>query len=130
MPAMAMKHDKDPSQVLLDKVGSLKGVEIPGNQVLLAIYERPQVTAGGIRLPDKYRDEERYQGKAAVVVAKGQRAFDEGYRKNFGDMTAEIGDWIVIRPSDGWPVTVNGVLCRMITDEAIKMKVDSPDRVW
>lgn len=114
----------------MDKIGSLKGVEIPGNQVLLAIYERPQVTAGGIRLPDKYRDEERYQGKAAVVVATGQRAFDEGYRKNFGDVAVEIGDWIVIRPSDGWPVTVNGVLCRMITDEAIKMKVDSPDRVW
>lgn len=130
MPAMAMKHDSDPAQELLNKIGSLKGVEIPGNQVLLAIYERPQKTAGGIHLTDAYRAEDKYQGKAALVVAKGPMAYDEGYRKNHGDMPVEIGDWIVIRPSDGWPVTVNKVLCRMIHDEATKMKIDGPDRVW
>lgn len=130
MPAMLMKHDEDPGAALLGKIGDLSTVEIPGNQVLLAIYERPATTKSGIHLPDKYREEDRYQGKAMLVVGMGPLAFDEGYRKNHGEVTASVGDWVVIRPSDGWPVTVNGVLCRMVADETIKMKIDRPDRVW
>ena len=40
------------------------------------------------------------------------------------------GDWIVFRPIDGWSITVNNVLCRMIDDMNIKGRVDHPDRVW
>jgi hypothetical protein len=36
----------------------------------------------------------------------------------------------VFRPSDGWGITVNNVLCRMIDDVNIKARVDQPDRVW
>ena len=48
----------------------------------------------------------------------------------FGDAEINEGDWIVFRPSDGWSITVNGVLCRMIDDVNVKARVDQPDRVW
>jgi len=36
----------------------------------------------------------------------------------------------VFRPSEGWNITVNGVLCKILQDIQIKGVVDNPDRVW
>jgi hypothetical protein len=127
---MLMKHEEDPKDALLNSIGDVSSVELFGKQVLLAVYQRPEKTRSGILLTANTRAEDQYQGKAALIVAKGPLAFDEGYQKAFGSGGAAVGDWIVIRPSDGWPVTVNGVLCRIIEDEWAKMKIDHPDRVW
>jgi hypothetical protein len=45
-------------------------------------------------------------------------------------MNIELDDWIVFRPSDGWPITVNGVLCRMLDDTSVRGKIDVPDKIW
>jgi co-chaperonin GroES (HSP10) len=130
MPAMLMEHEVDPAKNLSDSVGDISKVEVFNNQLLVAVYVRPQKTKSGIYLTDKTTDEDRYQSKVGLVLKKGPMAFDDNTGQWFKDVEIEVGDWIVFRPSDGWSITVNNVLCRMIDDTNIKGRVDNPDRVW
>jgi len=129
MPAMIMMHEKDPAEMLRQEVGDLTNVEIFNNQALVAVYIRPQKTKSGIILTDKTTDEDRHQSKIGLVLKKGASAFeDDG--KWFKGVTINEGDWIIFRPSDGWQITVNGKLCRILDDISVRGRVDHPDRIW
>jgi co-chaperonin GroES (HSP10) len=130
MPFMIMEHEKDPKQKLLDDIGDISSFEIFNNQILIAIYIRPVRTKSGIYLSDQSREEDKIQGKVGLVVKKGPAAFVDDTSEWFKDISVEEGDWVVIRPSDGWAITVNNVLCRIVDDTAVRGKVDVPDRVW
>lgn len=130
MPFMIMDHAVDPKQKLLEDIGDISNVEIFNNQILVAVYVRPQKTKSGIYLSDQSREEDKIQGKVGLVVKKGPSAFVDDANEWFKDVSVEVNDWVVFRPSDGWGITVNNVLCRMIDDTAIRGKVDVPDRVW
>jgi co-chaperonin GroES (HSP10) len=130
MPAMQMDHTIDPKVALLNEIGSVDTVEVFNNQLLVAVYIRPQKTKSGIYLTDKTTDEDRFQSKVGLVLKKGQSAFNDSTGEWFNGVEIQEGDWIVFRPSDGWSITVNNVLCRMIDDINIKGRVDNPDRVW
>jgi co-chaperonin GroES (HSP10) len=130
MPFMIMDHAVDPKQKLLEDIGDLSNVEIFNNQILVAVYIRPNKTKSGIYLSDQSREEDKVQGKVGLVVKKGPSAFVDDGNEWFKDISVEVNDWVVFRPSDGWSITVNNVLCRMIDDTAIRGKVDAPDRVW
>lgn len=129
MSSMAMRHDTDPRADLLKKIGDISGFTLYNNQVLIGIYERPEKTAKGIILTQTSRAEDKYQGKAALILKMGPVAFasTDGY---FTDGGPQVGDWIAIRPSDGWPININGTLCRMLVDEAVKLRIPSPDSVY
>jgi co-chaperonin GroES (HSP10) len=138
MPIMAMKHEVDPRDELLDDLGDLSGYEVTNNQILCAVYIRPNITSGGIYLTDKTVDEDRFQGKAALVVKMGPQAFVDTDNWRF-DVKAKVGDWIVFRPSDGWNITLpsktaksrkDGVLCRMLDDIHMRMIIPNPDAIW
>lgn len=130
MSNIAMAHDKDPREALLKEVGDLSGVEIFNMQVLVAVYIRPEKTKSGIILSDKTRDEDRFQSKVGLIVKKGPSAFIDDEGKWFSGLDMKEGDWIVFRPSDGWNVTVNGTLCRMLDDMSIRGRISHPDQVW
>lgn len=130
MPFMIMDHAVDPKQKLLEDIGDLSNVEIFNNQILVAVYVRPNKTKSGIYLSDQSREEDKIQGKVGLVVKKGPSAFVDEANEWFKDVSVEVNDWVVFRPSDGWGITVNNVLCRMIDDTAVRGKVDVPDRVW
>jgi len=130
MPAMQMDHAKDPKETLLKEIGDISKMEVFNNQLLVAVYIRPQKTKSGIYLTDKTTEEDRFQSKVGLVLKKGPSAFDDSTGEWFSGMEIEENDWIVFRPSDGWSITVNNVLCRMIDDVNIKGRVDHPDRVW
>ena len=53
MPYMIMEHEVDPAEELRKQAGDLSRVEIFNNQLLVAIYVRPQKTKSGIFLTDK-----------------------------------------------------------------------------
>ena len=134
MPPMIMQHDTDPKKDIWDNIGDLSSFELFNNQVLVAVYVRPEKTAGGIIIPGATRDEDKIQGKVGLVVKKGPEAF-VGAEEWFGNTTLEIGDWVVFRPSDGWSITINGgnkekVLCRILDDVNIRGRVQHPDHVW
>jgi len=130
MVNIAMAHEKDPRETLMKEVGDLSGVEIFNMQVLVAVYIRPEKTKSGLFLSDKTRDEDRFQSKVGLIVKKGPSAFVDDEGKWFSGLDIKEGDWIVFRPSDGWNVTVNGTLCRMLDDMSIRGRISHPDQVW
>lgn len=139
MPSTLMKHDTDPREALLQKVGDLSDVDVFGSDVLLGVYQRPDKTASGIILTDSHRDEDKWQGKTHLVLKMGPTAFVDDDGNKFRDIDA--GDWVVIRPSDGQLVTLNTlkrsgiskddtVLCRIADAAVIRMRVQHPDSIW
>jgi len=130
MPFMTMEHEDDPRKKLLEELGDISNVEVFQNQLLVAVYIRPQKTKSGLYLTDKTTDEDRYQAKVGLLVKKGPSACVDTDGEWFNGINYELGDWLVHRPSDGWSITVNGVLCRMLDDITVKGRVDHPDRVW
>lgn len=129
MPAMVMAHETDPKTDLINSVGSLDDYELFHNQVLVAVYVRPEKTKSGIIITQQTRDEDRHQSKVGVIVKVGPQAF-----KPDGEWTwpADIGvnDWVFFRVSDGWDTTVNGQLCRILDDYRIRGRIQSVDQVW
>ena len=131
-----MLHDEDPKLEILKKAGDLTDVEVFGNDILVALYIRPQKTKSGIILADATRDEDRYQGKAGLILKIGPTAYVDDDGNKFRDIN--VGDWVVFRPSDGWPVSLNGVgsgsrdaiPCRVISDINIRLRVSSPDAIY
>lgn len=138
MPAVAILHDEDPREVLLKKVGDISGVDLFNNDVMVAIYERPNKTKSGIILSDRTLDEDRFQSKTGLIVKMGPKAFTDA---DFDDSErCSVGDWIFFRPSDGWAATLNTsqstlskdntVNLRIVRDHAIRGRVQSPDLIY
>jgi len=130
MPQMEMDHSTDPKADLIERLGDLSQVDLFHNQVLLAIYIRPEKTKSGIILTDKYRDEDKYQSKVGMVVKMGDLAFDDPTDAWFKGVNVSMNDWVVYRPSDGWSININGVDCRVLDDVNARMRIPTPDMVW
>lgn len=127
---IAMLHESDPKAAIVKDVGDLSGFELMNTQVLVAVYIRPEKTKGGIIMTTKSRDEDRYQSKVGLILKTGPSAFVDDEGKWFSGLNLRAGDWIMFRPSDGWNVTVNGVLCRMFDDTAVRARIPHPDCVY
>lgn len=129
MPFMRMKHAKDPIKDIWDTMGDISEIELLHNQVLVAIYVRPDTTASGIILSDKTIDEDKYQGKVGLIIKTGPGAFQGGGSKwDFGGL--KIGEWVFFRPSDSWQINVQGKSCRIVEDIDIRGRLPAPDVVW
>jgi hypothetical protein len=129
MPHMLMSHEEDPKVKLLDQLGDISDIELFHNQVLLAVYLRPEKTKSGLILTADHLDEDRYQSKVGLLVKQGPLAFEQDGNW-FTGMTFQEHDWLIFRPSDGWSITVNGVLCRIFDDISIKGRAPHPDSVY
>jgi len=133
---MKMVHTIDPAKEIYDKIGMKKPGELPnfkmmGNRVLLGIYNRPEKTAGGIIITETTRAEERYQGKAALVLMLGPTAFVSDDHFVFAEEgKVAVGDWVSLSVTDGRAIRINGQDCRIIRDQDISMKIASPDSVY
>jgi co-chaperonin GroES (HSP10) len=124
-----MSHEEDPKVKLLDQLGDISNIELFHNQVLLAVYLRPEKTKSGLILTADHLDEDRYQSKVGLLVKQGPLAFEQDGNW-FTGMTFQEHDWLIFRPSDGWSITVNGVLCRIFDDISIKGRAPHPDSVY
>jgi hypothetical protein len=126
---MPMSHEEDPKQKLLDQLGDISEIELFHNQVLLAVYLRPEKTKSGLILTADHLDEDKYQSKVGLLVKRGPLAFEQDGNW-FTGMTFQDHEWLIFRPSDGWSITVNGVLCRIFDDISIKGRAPHPDSVY
>lgn len=134
MSARPMIHEQDPAEVIFQKVGmkngKIPGFELMSNRVLLGLYVRPEKTKSGLYLSDNTRAEEKYQGKAAVVLALGPSAFVSDSAFDFQGQKVAVGDWISIWTTDGRAININGCDCRVIRDQDIAMRIPAPDSVY
>ena len=130
MPYMLMHHEVDPVQKILTDIGDLSTVQLFNNEVLVGIYLRPEKTESGFFLTDQHRDEDRHQSKVGLLLKAGPKAFEPNAEGWFEGESFNLNDWLVLRASDGWQITVHGVLCRVLKDVQVKMRVTNPDEVW
>ena len=130
MPYMQMHHEENPAEKITKEIGDLSSVQLFNNEILVGIYLRPEKTASGFYLTDKHRDEDRYQSKVGLLLKAGPKAFEPNPEGWFEGEKFNLNDWLVFRPSDGWQITVHGVLCRVLKDVQVKMRVNNPDEAW
>lgn len=130
MPFMLMEHEVDPAKKVVEEIGDLSKIELFNNQILVGVYIRPQKTKSGLYLSDKTTDEDRFQSKVGLLLKMGPRAFEPNDEGWFDGETFNLNDWLVFRPSDGWSITINGVLCRILIDTQVKMRIPNPDQAW
>ena len=123
MPNVKMKHDVDPREDILKAVGDISGFEICNNEVLIAIYRRPEKTIGGIVLTKSNLDEDLYQSKAGLVLKIGPSC-------DFPLVPIVLHDWVLVRPADTYALEVNTVSCRLVYDKYIRVKIPTPDLIW
>lgn len=110
----------------LAAIGSLDNFQLFHNHILVVTWIKSNITASGIILTDKTRDEDIYQSKIGLVVKKGPNAFVSDASHDFGEQDVSVGDWAVYRVSDGFAIDVNGSHCRLIEDQDVKMTVTDP----
>ena len=130
MPFMTMDHVNDPKAKILSEIGDLSSIELFNNDLLLAVYIRPNKTKSGIYLSDQYVNEDQYQSKVGLLLKQGPKSFEKTEEGWFDGEKFNLNDWLVFRPSDGWNVTVHGVLCRVLKDTQVRIRVQKPDEVW
>ena len=130
MPPALMSHIEDPANEIRKRIGDISKIEVLHNQILVGVYIRPEKTKGGILLTSQTRDEDRYQGKAGLVLKKGPLAFVDDDNNKFHGQNVDVGDWVFYRVSDGFPLVFNGTLCRLLEEVHVKGKIPSPDVVF
>ena len=130
MPYMRMEHDIDPAETIRKEMGDISDIEIFHNQVLVAVYIRPEKTKSGLYLSAQTREEDNDQGKVGLVIKEGADAFVDESGKWFKGVNLDVGNWIYFRPSDGWQITVHGQLCRILDDTDVRGRIPQPDTVW
>lgn len=146
MPATATKLPtrQDPKRkVILDKLGDIRGLRLAQNEVLVAIYQRDEMTPGGIVLPSKTLKEDVYQGKVGLVIQISEKFnpfWTDPYTGQTGGVPVALHDWIVFRPADTWSLEINGrdgifdkesfVVCRTVNPKHIRFVIDNPDSIW
>src|ERR1700677_4257486 len=128
MPNVAMLHNTDPRQEIIDKFGaSLEGFEILNNEVLIATYMRPETTKGGIILTPKVLGEDVFQGKVGLVVKVGPSC-------DFPTVPIALHDWVMIKSSDGLALEIlsgnEKIPCRLAMDKFVRVKLSNPELVW
>lgn len=141
MPAALKKIGKtdlaepDRAQKIFDKLGMKNGklpdgFEVFGNRLIVATNESPEKSEGGILYTQQRQSEEKNQGKACLVVAKGPTAFKSDANYDFVGQTVEVGDWICLHVYESRPVKINKYECRIIRDQDVVMKIPAPDVIF
>ena len=101
--------------------------------ILVALYQRPEKTDGGVFLTDKMRGEDIYQGKAGLIIKMGPLAFADDLEHTppiVWPVKPDIGSWVLFRTSDGWPLVIGEQHCRIVNERGIRMILNRPDVVF
>jgi co-chaperonin GroES (HSP10) len=127
-PTKLFERDK---RYIWERVGNLKGFQLAGNNVLVAIWVTTQNRTGSIILPETTANEDKWQGKAGMVIGMGPHAYVSDQHRTFlNEEIPAIGDWVLFRKGDGPMLQVWGHECIMLDDQSIRAILDRPDAVF
>lgn len=130
-----VKHETDPVMDIKKAVGDISQVKVGPGLLLLGIYKRPEKSGLLIR-SIREQTEDIYQGKTWLVLAKGPLCFADNDSGSFGGYSAEVGDWVLARNSDGYRCDIGGAeaegghQCLLVNHKYIKAVVPTPYMVW
>lgn len=127
---MAQKPQTSAADILASIGDALDKITVFHNQLLVGVYIRSNVTAGGVHLPDSAVDEDKWQGKVGLVLKVGQAAFKNDARNDFGGLSVKQGEWAMFRVSDAPALSINGVHCRLVEDINVRGVVETPEIIW
>lgn len=119
------KEPADFAKAVFDMV-DLNAIDIPVNRVLTAVYLKYGVSPGGIIIPEVSKGEDIWQNKVALVLKLGSTAFWSTPEWNFDDFDIKPGDWVTFKIGNGSQIELNGVACRIVTDQYIETRVKDP----
>lgn len=121
---------KDPKRALIDAIGDLAGVDVLSDLVLVGTFIRHEKTAGGIIRPRENVQEDEHQGKAGLVLKAGPYAYSEWESDDVRGQNARLHSWVVYQIAHSWPLQINGVPCRLVPYEKLRMRVADPNLVF
>ena len=148
--AIAQAANADPVAAMFERVGDMTNYNIFHNLVLVATYIKPpkiMKNAEGkdvlFHFTDKTLAEDRFQGKVGLIIKMGPLAFKERRGVEFGGAAAEVGDWVMYRPSDGTELFIKdmsglkheglkneGIPCRLLDDFNIMGRISAPSLIY
>lgn len=115
-------------KIIFAKLGDkINDTVVLGEDVLCATYVKPRKTAGGIIVPDSSVDEDRWQGKANLVIKIGEGAFKFDGNYAYTGSVAKPGDYVIAHTSDTRELGLWGISCRTINWRLIKMIVSEDE---
>lgn len=144
------------AKLLADLKPVVAKIHMQTNRIIVAGYVATNMTPGGIMLPPKTVEENRWQNKCGLVLKLGPLAYryDEVTEWMYEHMTAtgettakawraafkhfglaNVGDWVLYRGAETHEVGMQvapGVAasCRFINDNSIIAKIDDPTLVY
>lgn len=126
---MAVNKPQETEAQMRAEMPNLDKFEVYHNKMLVGIYMAPEKTKGGLYLPDKTRDEDRWQGKCGVVLKKGPLAFKDDGAVQFANDVNE-GDWVVFNINNGFSIDVEGIHCRLLEDSHVQARISDPSLIY
>jgi co-chaperonin GroES (HSP10) len=121
---------KDKRKGILDAIGDLNGHRPTTDLVLVGTYIRDEKRQSGLYLPTEHLKEDEYQGKVGLVLSRGPYAYGDWEEDTDKGQSAKLHTWVVFAVKDAWPLQINGVACRVVPYDKIRMIVDDPATVF
>lgn len=120
----------DKKKGIIDAVGDLSGVDLCTDLVLVDTYIRDEKRASGLILPQDTLKEDEFQGKVGLVLKTGPLAYGEWEDDDDRGQNAKLHTWVVFAIKDTWPLQINGVACRVVPYDKLRMRVPDPKMVF
>ncbi len=125
-----ISQSPDKKKAIIAAIGDMSGADVLTDLVLLGTYIRDERRASGLILPQDTLKEDEFQGKVGLVLKKGPLAYGDWEDDESRGSNALLGTWVVFAIKDTWPLQVNGVACRVIPYDKIRMRVTDPKMVF
>lgn len=121
---------KDKRKAILEAIGDITSVDVLSDLVLVGTYIEDEKTAGGIIKPKEVVQESEFQGKCGLVLKTGPLAYGDWESAEMAGSNAKPHTWVVFAIKDTWPLQINGVACRVVPYDKLRMRVDDPNMVF
>lgn len=127
---LELSQADNPRLAILKAIGDLGKAEVFSDLVLVGTFIRNEKTKGGIIQPKEVVEEDQWQGKVGLVLKTGPLAYFDHESDADRGGNAPVGAWVVYAIKDGWGIEINGVPCRLIPYDKIRMRIADPELVY
>jgi co-chaperonin GroES (HSP10) len=120
----------DPKKAIIEAVGDLTNVKVQKDLVLVGTFIRNEMTSGGIIRPLDNVKEDEHQGKVGLVLKVGPVAYADWEDEATAGNDAILHTWVIYQGTHSWPIQLNGVPCRMVPYDKLRMTIPDPTMVF